>query len=959
MDEQAVDQETLGNLSDQVAADLRGRYWTEIPPSVFDATNLEILDLSRNRIRELPPEIAKLTRLRRLILRKNDLTTIPPEIGRLKDLEHLDLSQNPLVGIPPEVQTIVPSFHASSLPPEIRHLTNLLTLDLSECRLSSLPPEIGQLARLRSLKLDGNELRSLPAEIGKLGHLEHLDLSHNSMWTLTPDLADLPSTVDLRLTGLPLLDPLPELVAQGTPALFTYLRSIAQAGVRSYEAKVLFVGEGNVGKTSLMASLRDDPFVKDRPTTHGVEIAQLRLSHPKKASEITLNMWDFGGQEVYRITQQFFFSRRALYLLVWRPREGSEENAIEAWCRRIRLRIGDDARILLVATYGDERRIELDYPYLKRQFGALLVQQFTVDNQSGSGIRELRNFVGEQAAALKHMGELVSRNWLAVHASLRDRQEPQIDFEQFARICAHHGVDRAQAAILAVLLHDHGHIIHYSEDDGLRDVVVLKPEWLTKAIGYVLEDRETEQAMGVLDHRRLRQLWQDPRRNATYDQRYHPYFLRLMEKFDVSYRIDETKSLVAQLVPYTEPPLPWDESTPIPPGRRQLVLLCQMAEAPPGLVAWMTVRNHRFSTGRHWRRGMFLAHPEQDAEALIRADQANSLKLIVRAPSPDFFFSVLRDSMEDLIQKRWKGLHYELLAPCPHTSSDGSRCQGNFELNTLKAFRERSRGTIECRTCFETVGVNELLTGFAVTEPPLRQVLDSVQSNAETLRQELRRAQRVQAGEVEEMHREVAAIQADLAQQLRGLLKAVGKELPGCPRLFTLVPQRPKRFAKLRAWQAQYRLTLWCEHPGQEHPCPSAQYDFSCTRERFREIAPYVLAVSQVLRAAIPLSSAALGVLLREPQLKHLNRQLDLMKAVAEQVLPRGGKELSLPSGAGWGVAADGAALRALRALLVQLDPSMVFGDLRRVMTPAADYVWVCKDIHYREYDPGLPRLSQ
>jgi hypothetical protein len=71
---------------------------------------------------------------------------------------------------------------------------------------------------------------------------------------------------------------------------------------------------------------------------------------------MTLNTWDFGGQEVYRITHQFFFSRRALYLCVWKPREGQLENGVESWCRRIRLRVADQARLIVVATHSGERR---------------------------------------------------------------------------------------------------------------------------------------------------------------------------------------------------------------------------------------------------------------------------------------------------------------------------------------------------------------------------------------------------------------------------------------------------------------------------------------------------------------------------------------------------------------------------------------------------------------------------
>jgi hypothetical protein len=71
------------------------------------------------------------------------------------------------------------------------------------------------------------------------------------------ELADLLANgLDLNLAGNPLTDPLPELAARGPAALAAYLRSLEDA-VPQYEAKVLLVGEGNVGKTSLVAALRD------------------------------------------------------------------------------------------------------------------------------------------------------------------------------------------------------------------------------------------------------------------------------------------------------------------------------------------------------------------------------------------------------------------------------------------------------------------------------------------------------------------------------------------------------------------------------------------------------------------------------------------------------------------------------------------------------------------------------
>jgi internalin A len=371
--------------------------------------------------------------------------------------------------------------------------------------------------------------------------------------------------------------------------------------------------------------------------------------------EIRLNTWDFGGQELYRITHQFFFSRRALYLLVWRPREGIEENAIEGWLRRIKLRVGFEARIIVVATYADEgRNPEIDFRDLQKRFPDTLVGHSSIDSKSGSGIAQLTESIAVAASGLPQMGEKISKRWIAARDEVLARPEPQIEYDDFVATCARHQLLPSETRTLVRLLHDLGHLIHYGDDDGLRNIVVLKPEWLTKAIGYVLEDRETRAAGGVLDHRRLAEIWENTAPSDRYPARYHPYFLRLMEKFDVSYRLpdDANASLVAQLVSHNRPPLPWDSPAYADSTARVLVLYVQMSDVAPGLVAWATVRNHRFSAGLNWRSGVFLRHGQYASEALIELDRANPrrLRIEVRAASPDYFFSIVRDSVEDLLK---------------------------------------------------------------------------------------------------------------------------------------------------------------------------------------------------------------------------------------------------------------------------------------------------------------------
>ena len=871
------------------------------------------LDLSGLDLRALPPEVCELRSLAVLDLSDNLLEELPDDLGRLTGLVDLDLGANRLRTLP-------------SLEP----MTRLEVLDLSVNELRHVPPSVCGATSLELLGLNGNKLARLPPSVSRLTQLVSLHASFNDIRALPVELARLPRLQRLYLDGNPLQDPLPALLQSGLPDLLAYLRSLDDAAPQ-YEAKLLLVGEGEVGKSSLIAALEGREFETQRDSTHGIEVRALCFEHPDLDVEMLLNAWDFGGQEVYRITHQFFFTRRAIYLVVWKPRQGQDENAIEEWCRRIGLRVGDEAKILVVATHANQRAPELDYPLLESKFGDMLVGNHAVDNEDGSGIDALRADIARHAAELPQMGQMVSASWQAARAELLSLPEAQIAYGRFGEICAGHGLDADATRALARMLHHLGLVIYYDEDDGLRDVVVLQPEWLTKAISYVLEDRPTRRRNGVLDHSRLPEIW-DAEALGGYDPRDHPYFLRLMEKFDVSYRIPETQhSLVGQLVPYERPEVPWMDGDRM----RRLSLRCRLSEPVDGLMGWLTVRHHRFSVGVHWRRGVFLEHGAWGSQALMELVDPRELALTVAAPSPGGFFSILRDGIEHLIDERWEVLDYELLVPCGGTLSDGSPCPESFKLRHLERDREEGDDTTRCVECRTRFDINELLTGFAPGS--VHQVLRAVDERIDKLD-------------------DIRARTSEIARDVRLVLRAVNEEVSDCPRLFTLVPSTAKGAKALKLWDTRSRLTLWCEHADHEHPWTDASYELEQSKEWAAKLAPYAAVVVKTLQLVVPIATAGLGAGLSEQDAKAIKDELGLMKAVVEK--------LPVPESDGRGrnddegglTRAEGSGLRALRALLAEQDPASVFGGLRRRQTPSGDFVWICPE-HIHEYDPGLPVL--
>ena len=65
---------------------------------------------------------------------------------------------------------------SGSLKGEIRFLSNLKQLNLSNNNFTGLPAEVGQLSKLEVLNLSNNPLTGLPYELGNLKNLKTLDL---------------------------------------------------------------------------------------------------------------------------------------------------------------------------------------------------------------------------------------------------------------------------------------------------------------------------------------------------------------------------------------------------------------------------------------------------------------------------------------------------------------------------------------------------------------------------------------------------------------------------------------------------------------------------------------------------------------------------------------------------------------------------------------------------------------
>jgi WD40 repeat protein len=112
---------------------------------------------------------------------------------------------------------------------------------------------------------------------------------------------------------------------------------------RYVNAKVVLLGEGTVGKTSLAHRLIEDKYViRDR--THGMNVWRLDLPLPPDATlEREALLWDLAGQEDYRLIHQLFLEETALALLLINPQKEDPFAETGDWLKALETSAGNHA----------------------------------------------------------------------------------------------------------------------------------------------------------------------------------------------------------------------------------------------------------------------------------------------------------------------------------------------------------------------------------------------------------------------------------------------------------------------------------------------------------------------------------------------------------------------------------------------------------------------------------------
>jgi DNA-binding winged helix-turn-helix (wHTH) protein/Leucine-rich repeat (LRR) protein len=221
-------------------------------------------------------------RLRQQIVERNGQLELPVILDDLRSLlrtlpwgsfeerlNHLSFDKQQIIGGLQAPEAIAEKQIAAA------QQSNAPVLDLSELGLISLPEKICELIHLQRLNISNNNLRKLPKSMTKLTQLQALFLHGNPRLNLPPEILG-PTWLDVQYNKVEPVSP--------SYILSYYVNNRTSEPLN--EAKMILVGRGGVGKTSLVQQIVNNTFdpSKKKPTVSLLLLGRYEFATTKYGS---------------------------------------------------------------------------------------------------------------------------------------------------------------------------------------------------------------------------------------------------------------------------------------------------------------------------------------------------------------------------------------------------------------------------------------------------------------------------------------------------------------------------------------------------------------------------------------------------------------------------------------------------------------------------------------------------
>lgn len=529
-------------------------------------------------------------------------------------LEVLTIWENPVKNLEPlQFLTNLTSIYCQDTLIEdmnfILPLKNLNYLNATGCSITNIDILLKS-DSLNIINLSSNKIKKVPVEVAKKFNWFDRSLG------ILEDKRRPRKTLSIR--NNPLEYPPNSVIELGKETTKNYYETAEKFGYEPLsEGRIIFIGDGSAGKSSLIERILNDTFEQGKCQTNGIFIDNWELLHADQR-KLTFHIWDFGGQEIQHAVHKFFFTEGCLYVLVLDNRKEEEP---EYWLQQIES-LGGNASVLVVFNKQDDNVTEIaDRKFLKEKYPNI-VGFYNTSCKTGLGIEDFKRDLEENAMKLLTVDEMFPNNWFDIKKNIEEctsGEQHYLDYKRFSEICRNNNASNEKTQKLLLKYFTTIGAVTWFGDTYLNFLHVLSPKWISQGVYKIITSKKTSKLLGIINISDFNELLEPVNQmDYTYDENHYGYILSMMKKFDLCYTPDDQSLLIPSAFGKV-PKVEYSEFR----GEGVRTYILQFKDYMPLALI------HRFIAkklsdaheGNYWYSGIVIADNKSSSLAMVQADK--------------------------------------------------------------------------------------------------------------------------------------------------------------------------------------------------------------------------------------------------------------------------------------------------------------------------------------------------
>ena len=531
------------------------------------------------------------------------------------------------------------------------------------------------LTRLKDLHLGFNQLSDVSALV-RLTNLTHLYLHKNQLSTISLDfLAYFPLLEFLHFSGNPTSIP-EEITTQWNclDDLKNYLKNLQEGSVINNRVKVVFIGNGSVGKTQVAKRLVEKNsfvFNSQHDSTHAIALLRRTLECDIPGiEELELMLWDFAGQDIYHATHQLFMQTQAIFVLVWDIENENnkshhwqgkeyENRDLQYWLAYAHC-FGRNSPVIVVQNKIDRDQgkkspltaaAEKQYSTLYPNVRAFL----KLSAKTGEEFFPLEDKIVELFEEDKQLQQDLTKklpvSWVKIRTEIENWQRAkikQMSLADFCILCMQHG---AIESLITLFKFFHNSGLFFYKEGCFNNQVILDQEWAIEAVYKVL-DRQSDYVKvirskkGQLRYREICKIWKE---HSDEERALFIYFMLSCELcFEVGEDkwerpLNERSFVIPQLLPKEQP----DEDYLAAKGMTEEETI-RYRFLPEVFMQRLIIRANRLSDIENmWQSGILIETNSKQC-ALVEADYENNTIVICYKSGSRELVDAIKEELKEI-----------------------------------------------------------------------------------------------------------------------------------------------------------------------------------------------------------------------------------------------------------------------------------------------------------------------